>query len=199
MAKGNRPSPTEMEHPPHVDHEGRRRRVKDYDPAEFFVPATNAQDHSDQYRFRAPRGYNRRISEIVTSGKFPFRTSTDFLRWCLHHGCKRADMLEPSSTVQQQLEMMRLLLGEAKFQQDFIDMFAEAEPVIQRYIDQDDKGAARNLVARLLMHIRKMPDETNWRGKYEQELRRRYGWLIDEAKGRKLAHLREKEEDNGDD
>lgn len=188
-----------IEHPPGTDHGKRKRRIIDYDPAEFFVPSADQQGHNDQYRFRAPKGYNRRMAEILASHKFPFVTSTDILRYALHIGLRRLDHMEPSSTVQQQLEMIRVLMSEAQFQQDFMDLYAEAERVINRYIQQEDRASARNLVARALAHIRKMPDETNWRAKYEKQLLEKYGWLLKEGRGRKLAALipNDKNKDGG--
>lgn len=182
-------NPNNLQHPEGSDHIQRRRRVVDYDAAEFFVPSADQQGHNDQYRFRAPKGYNRRMSELLAKGKFPFKTSTDILRYCLHIGLRRLDHMEPSSTVQRQLELMRQLLAEAEFQQEFLDTQAEIRRVMDRYIAQQDRGAARNLVSRLLTQIRAMPDETNWRAKYEEELLSKYGWLLKEGKGRKLSSL----------
>lgn len=189
MAKTKAPLELSLEHPVGVDHERRRRKVKDYDPAEFFVESTDHQGHNDQYRFRAPKGYNRRMDEIIASKKFPFVTSSDILRYCLHIGLRRLDRMEASSTVQQQLEVMRQIMAEARFQQEFVDTYKALEKVIERHLEQDDRGAARNVVSRILHQIRRMPDETNWRKRYEDELMQRYGALLNEGRNRKLAKL----------
>lgn len=179
----------EVQHPEGVDHAARRRKVADYDPSEFFVPSSDEKGHNDQFRFRSLRAFTRRMNEVLASKKFPFTTATDVMRYCMWIGLKRLDHLEPVSTIQGQINLVRELLMEAEFQQTFADTFVEAERVINRYLEQDDRGAARNLVGRMLNQIKRMPGETNWQAKYEKRLQDKFGWILRAGEGRKMREI----------
>lgn len=59
--------------------------MEEYDASRFYIHSTDKRGHSTQVRVSLPPDQMRRMSQLVQSGKYPYRTYQDFLRDAMIH------------------------------------------------------------------------------------------------------------------
>lgn len=154
-------------------------RQPKYDPAEFIIPAKDAKGESIRMWNRIQPGHDRAISAIFNSRKFPFKTPGDVVRWCLHTGLKRLEVMEGLPSVTQQVEAMFEILRDEEFRQEFTAFLTHATKVINQHVTDGSRGEARRLIAALQTKVQGMPDG-HWKKRYSKEIGLRFGHLLEE-------------------
>ena len=74
------------------------------------------------------------------------------------------------------------ILTDEDFQLQFAENFTAMKRVVDRYIERNAVGKARELVTRIRGEIERMP-EGYWRDQYTSELETKYGPLLDGLRG----------------
>lgn len=157
----------------------------DYNPADFIIPASDHQGHSERLYFRAQPQHERALSVIMKSRKFPFRTSGDMLRWSFVRGLKVLNHLDPMPGFLGAADAIGEILKQEIYLQEFMHLFGTMEKVIQSHIAAGAGGEARRLLSVVLAQLEKI-DEPYWKKKAQKEVRQRFGHLL-ESKGDKVS------------
>lgn len=153
-----------------------------HDPADFLISAKDAKGESTRVFCRVMPAHDRAIDAIFYSRKFPFKTPSDIMRWCIHTGLKRLEALDEVPSVTQQVEAMMVILRDEEFHLEFQGFLQNAHAVVQRHIAEGSHGEARRVVAKLKQEIAKMPSG-HWRTKYERVMARQFDHLLSVKKG----------------
>ncbi len=156
----------------------------DYNPADFIISAQDHQGHSERIYCRVQPQHARHVSVIHKSGKFPFRTEGDLMRWAVIRGLKVLDKLDQTNGFIQAADAINEIMRQQTYMQEFTDMFANMEKVVSKYVSDGDKGEARKLLSTVLVKVRAI-EEPHWKKKCEAEVLRRFGHLL-ETKARVL-------------
>lgn len=164
----------------------------DYNPADFVIPASDHQGHSERVYCRLQPAHDRAMAVVLKEAKFPFRTEGDLMRWCIVRGLKVLDRLEPMPGFLGAADAITEILREEVYLQELTAMFAKMESVIASHVASGAHGEARKLLTKVLTRIRAI-DEPYWKRKCEEDVMRRFGHLM-EGKG-KTKLLNEEEGD----
>jgi len=165
-----------------------------YAPFDFVIPGSDHQGHSERVYCRVQPQHARALSKILTSKRFPFRTTGDIMRWCIIRGMKVLDRLEPMPGFLGMAETINEVLRQQLYLQEFTSMFSTMTQVIQQHISAGAEGEARKLLSVVLGHIRKMEDEPFWRKKAEEEVKARFGHLMEGGRGKVGLGVHQEEE-----
>jgi hypothetical protein len=150
----------------------------DYNPADFIIPASDHQGHSERIFCRVQPQHERAMSVIMKSRRFPFRTTGDLIRWAVVRGVKVLNRMEPMPGFLGMADAINETLRQEMYIQEFMQMFGTMTGVIQTHIAAGAEGEARKLIATVLGHVRKI-DEVYWRKKCEEEIGSRFGHLLE--------------------
>ena len=152
----------------------RRSGGPKYDPADYIVPPSLKNGHSDRIQFRAQSTMARALKLIAGSKVFPFGTDQDVARWCLKYGLEHLEKLEPTleglKTVLGQQRLANELLKDELYRYAFMEMFTNLRNAVAQHIAQGEQQEARQLVEKTLDMIIAMPTEPEregrWRDRY---------------------------------
>jgi hypothetical protein len=150
-----------------------------YNPADFIIPGSDHQGHSERVYCRVQPQHARAMSKILAAHKFPFRTTGDLMRWCIVRGVRVLDKMRPMPGFIGAADAINEVLKQQLYMQEFLAMFQTMTSVIQTHIANGAEGEARKMLSVVLGHIRRMEDEPYWRKKAEDEVRLRFGHLME--------------------
>lgn len=150
-----------------------------YNPADFVLPATDHQGHTERVYCRVQPQHARALSVIYRSRKFPFRTEGDLFRWALVRALKVLDRLDPTPGFMGVADAITEIMRQQLYMQEFTDMFATMETIISKHVAAGSNGEARKMLAVVLQKIRTIEGEDHWRAKCEGEVLRRFGHLLE--------------------
>lgn len=166
----------------------------DYNPADFIIPASDHQGHSERVFCRIQPQHERAMSVIMKSRRFPFRTTGDLMRWSIVRGLKVLNRMEPMPGFIGMADAINETLRQEMYIQEFMQMFGTMTTVVQTHIAAGADGEARKLITTILQSVRKI-DEPYWKKKCEEEIGNRFGHLLEgEGRGRK-GKLKGKDEE----
>lgn len=170
----------------------------DYNPADFVIPASDHQGHSERVFCRVQPQIDRAMGMAVLSKKFPFRTNGDLMRWCIHRGLKVLDRLEPMKGFMGASDAITEILRHEAYQQELTSMFQKMESVMAVHIANGAHGEARKMLTTILQQIRAI-DEPYWKKKCEEDVLKRFGHLLEgkAGAGKGKARLTSEEEVEG--
>lgn len=170
----------------------------DYNPADFVIPASDHQGHSERVYCRIQPQHERAISVIMKSHKFPFRTAGDFMRWAIVRGLKVCNSLEPMPGFMGAADAITEILRQEMYLQELTAMFAKMEGTMATHIANGAHGEARKMLTTILTNIRAI-DEPYWKKKCEEDVMKRFGHLLEggrgSGKGKAQLNVREGAED----
>lgn len=181
----------------HAELHGKTRK---HDPADFIVPAKDTKGESVRVWCRVQPAHDRAVSTIFYSRKFPFKTPSDILRWCIHTGLKRLEVMEDVPSVTQQVEAMMVILRDEEFHQEFQGFLQHAQAVINRHIADGAHGEARRVVAMLRTKVAGMPDGY-WKKKYQRTIETQFSHLLSAQSAGKIKlmpRVRAEQDDDDD-
>jgi len=146
---------------------------------DFVVPAANAQGHSEKVRVRMMPEMWKQISGVVQSGKLPFRSNHNFIRWAIREGLRRCQTLSPIENCRMSIiETMVDIINHHDEQREYAGLFERALSSINRDIADGRAGEARRLATRLYQQIRKMREDDTWKDRYLEKWEREFGELV---------------------
>lgn len=157
-----------------------------YSPSDFIIPGSDHQGHSERVYCRLQPQHARLMSKIMSSRKFPFRTQGDAMRWAIVRGLKVLDKMDPMPGFMGMADTINEVLRQEQYLQEFKQMFNTMAQVIQAHISSGAEGEARKLLTIVLGHIRNMQAEPFWQKRAEEEVRTRFGHLM-EGGGKKTS------------
>lgn len=170
-----------------------------YNPADFVIPASDHQGHSERVWCRIQPQHDRAISVIMKSGNFPFRTEGDFMRWAIVRAIAVCNQLEPMPGFIGAADAITEILRQEAYLQELTSMFAKMETVINHHIATGANGEARKLLQTILGRIRAI-EEPYWKRKCEDDLVKRFGHLLEGSRsGKGRGQLNVKSELEGED
>jgi len=118
------------------------------------------------------------ISEIISSGKFPFELKDDLIRWSLHQGVKELGAMESCTSALPFLEI-GVLITQWKMDVDrFAELFTKLDKVVLALSTSSfQEMRARRLVSAIEELILSLPPSRD-RGWALSKLRRSWGHLL---------------------
>lgn len=152
-----------------------------YNPADFIIPASDHQGHSERVFCRIQPQHERAMSVVMKSGHFPFRTTGDLMRWSIVRGLKVLDKLDPMPGFLGAADAITEILRQEVYLQELTAMFQKMESVMATHVANGAHGEARRLLTVVLQKVRAI-DEPYWKGKCEADVLSRFGHLL-EGKG----------------
>jgi hypothetical protein len=155
-----------------------------YAPEEFSIPASDEQGHSEKLWTKVPPQYTNEISAVVHSDLFPWRSSSDFLRFAVHHTLRFVFSLNPAHPNHLALlESMNRIIQRSEFLTRFSKTVDFAEQQVNTLVSRgpEAKQEAIRLVFELLGQSKKMP-HGYWRESFEAELQKKFGYLLEGQK-----------------
>lgn len=157
-----------------------------YDPAEFIVPAQDARGHSEREWCRVSPGHDRQLDIVVNSRAFPYRTKGDVIRHAIVRHLKWLEAVEEMPSVTGQVDMMMEVLRDEQFQQEMITVFEALARTVGGHVAGGAHGEAKRLIAKMKMHVAKMPDG-HWKERYAERLDSEFGYLLEPNRAASLS------------
>lgn len=161
--------------------EHKQQQKSKYDPADFLIPAKDAKGESTRIYCRVQPAHDRQVDALFYSRRWPFKTPSDIIRWCIHTGLKRLEAMEDVPSVTQQVEAMNVLLRDQEFNLEFQHFLQQSHTLVQRHITEGAHAEARRLVSELRRRIDAMPDG-HWKRKYQATLKANFAHLLSAKK-----------------
>ena len=150
-----------------------------YDPSDFVVTPTDTKGVSYRFTFRGPPDFDTAIDQWISSGRFPFRTRGEVLRWCVRQGLRQLDQMEPGVvSVTQRVDILTRILNEESSHSDFLTVFKHLDESVQRYMSDQAPMQALRVIAMAKHQFEGMP-EGHWRERYLGELDKRFGFMLE--------------------
>ena len=160
-----------------------RKKLSKREYKGFVIPASDAQGHSTKVGFRCSHAYMRRIDVIISSKKFPYKTSSDLLRHGLHLHLEYLSKLEPGSGVDMaSIEAVNTIINAENERIEFGKSFDKLSLTVQDLLVRAPKGEAKRLILEVLRKVERM-EPGPWKDWYQQEIKRRFGHLLEEQAG----------------
>lgn len=168
-----------------------------WNPSDFIISGQDHQGHSERIFCRVQPQHERAGQIIMKSGKFPFKTHGDLVRWAYVRGLKVLDRLEPMPGFMGAADSITEILRQESYYQEFHLMFAVMEKVMNIHISNGAKGEARKLLSKILLKVRGIDDD-HWRKTCEKDIKQRFGHLLEGA-GKGKVGKSDPDEDEGED
>lgn len=155
-----------------------------YNPASFIVPGSDHQGHSERVWCRVQPLVERQVDVILRSKKFPFRTKGDVIRWCVVNGLRQLEAMEPSNKgFMAQIAVIDEIMATEMRYHDFFASFRTMEEVIGKHMSSGALGEARRMLAIIKAEVLAMNDSPYWQKKCLDEIRAKFGNILDMDKG----------------
>lgn len=149
-----------------------------YSLTEFFVKPTDDRGHGDKVAARVPPDLARLIDIIVSSRKYPYRTSSDVLRDFIWRGCSllAPDLESPeASTILAKLRSIEETLKLSEAGEKLVDM---VDGLGLRLLAIDDKDEKKRVVTNVQTNLEEVKSDY-WRKRSLKLIRERYGEYLD--------------------
>ncbi len=157
----------------------------------FRVPSKDHHGHSERFWVTVQPGHARMLASALGAGIFPYRTMGDIIRHAIDRHLRFLEQLAPIPSITAQVDAIMEVLKEDEFQTDFHTMFDKLQQQVSIYVGLGENQEARALVARIRTFLSDMPDDDPWKERYENEMKERFGHLIDNARGVSLRQMLE--------
>jgi hypothetical protein len=156
----------------------RQQRALPLNERGYLIPAQDHRGHHTRLFCRAQPALAKMVGDVQASHKYPFRSAGDVVRWCVDHGCRLLLQGAGVPSVMAQADLMISTLVDEEFQMQFLDFFTHLRRVVDNYMEHGSPAEAKRVVVMARSQIAQMP-EGYWRSRYEEELTKRHGALID--------------------
>ena len=169
--------------PPRLVQHREKSSKQPYNAREFVIPASDGKGHSVKLTFRVIQAYLRRINVVISSKKFPYKTASDLLRHALHRHLDFLSQLEPEIPVDlASIEFVNEIINAERERIDFGKSFDQLSLTIQDLLARGARGEVKRLILKVSSQVERM-EEGYWRDWYSQEIKNRFGHLLEEEKG----------------
>jgi len=150
-----------------------------YSLNEYFIKPTDEKGHGPKLNCRVPPDLARLVEVLVASKKFPYETSSDFMRDAVWRLCgvlvPQVDSHE-SATIFAKLRTIQNTLESYKAGEDLIRVI---ESLGLRLVGLDSKSERKKLVDITRYDMEKVSDPY-WRGRALRVLKERFGEYLED-------------------
>ena len=149
-----------------------------YDLDSYFIKPTDEKGHGDKVQARVPPDLSRVVDIIISSKKFPYRTSSDFFRDAIW---RLAGLLAPKvdsyegTTIIARLSIMEEILKPVKAGELLLK---EIEDLGLRLLALDNLSEKKKLVKAIEENLKKVSSDY-WRDRCLRTLKERYGEYLE--------------------
>ena len=126
--------------------------------------------------FRMNTTMDSEVKHLLKTFPFPDRSSV--FRVALVTLFKLLRKARPYPSELPQIEAINTILDEEKRAADFRDIFAKMTERINFAVAQGRDGMAKSLIAKVKAQIEQMPEDSEWRKMYLDELTTRWGYRL---------------------
>lgn len=149
-----------------------------YSPDSFIIPGQDNNGNSIRLFCRIMPLLSRSLDIIHGSGKFPFKSKGDVMRWCVKRGVEVLEEMEPMpGSVTAQVDAMIYALQGEQAAHQFLTLFNVMGATVGEHIQAQALGEARRVISDMIRMIKAIDNEY-WRGRYLEELDKRFGYLL---------------------
>jgi hypothetical protein len=152
--------------------------MQDLNPDDFRVPATDANGHTARYWGNCPPLMDVQIGRIVTGGFFPYRSKPDVVRHAIRRHLEYLENLRPIPSVIGQLDAIAEIVRENEIHSDFQESFEQVTNAVNRHLNAGRQKMAVKLLKRIVEQVSKMPEDSDWRAVYEEEINKRFTHIL---------------------
>lgn len=177
--------------PEPVDINKRRRAT------EFLVPGRDGNGVSARIWCNVVPAINRMMDGILTTGRFPFRSKGDIMRWCMKIGLDRLAFMTPEvGDLSTEVNAVINLLQRELHRQEFATIFHSMTLMVDAHSNAGELDEARDLVREIYGLLSQITNE-RWRGKYLTEINSKFGHLMS-GPGAGMGSFSEIDEEDGE-
>jgi hypothetical protein len=149
-----------------------------YKADDFLVPAADTAGRSARAQCRIPPIIAREIQEIIHQRRFPFRTDSDVVRWCIMYGLDALSQMEPSpGFLQRAIAEMEVLKDDEIWARQR-EVIQTLEASVKRYTDMNQWVEARRLVLDALARFRSGYEE-KWREMILEQIKNKFQHVLE--------------------
>lgn len=152
-----------------------------YKEEDFLFPAADTKGHSERVWFRTQPGELRRLNTIMSSKRFPFKTSGDVMRLGLHLLLDALENMEAIPSVGAQVDTIAQIVREEAYHTEFQTTFESIRNTVKRMEEQGDRDEIRRMLREIKGRIDDMP-EGRWRKMYSRTMEKEFGAYTNNAK-----------------
>lgn len=147
---------------------------------QWIYPASNDKGEGMPIGLRIPLNQYRLISEYIAQRRFPYGDKSDLIRHAIAHHLDRLALCRNhgQESLHAQVAVINRLIQEQEKNREFIETIANLERFVQLAMQSDDREAASEMVRLVKEQVRKITSPF-WRKRYEREIQRRVGFMLD--------------------
>jgi hypothetical protein len=148
-----------------------------YRPEDFICSPADSRGVSYRVTCRVMPDIEKGLDQMVASGKFPFQTRGDVMRWCFREGLRALGKMDPVTSVTKRIDLVSSILAEETAHAEFMHIFDAIEENVNKYMADQAHEQAVRVIALAKHNFEQMP-EGHWRERYLKELQKRFGQLM---------------------
>jgi hypothetical protein len=151
--------------------------------SDFRVSARDTNGHSERVQYRTQPGVLAQIERIISSKKFPLRSSGEFHRLADSLLLKALENIRSGiPSIMATVDAINTVIMEDEYFQEFSSMFEKLNKQVTAHMGRGAKGEAVRIILRVRDQLNSMP-EGYWKEHYLKTLTERYqGHIIDAGK-----------------
>lgn len=153
----------------------------------FRVPSKDHHGHSERVWTSIQPGHARMLATIQGTKYYPYRVVGDIIRHAIDRHIRWLEGIQAVPSVTAQVDAIMELLREDEFATDFRTLFDKLQTQVQIYVGLGANPEAMTLVKKVEEFVDGMPDEDPWKERYVNELKARFGHLLQNARGVSMA------------
>ena len=161
---------------------------------DFKIPVSDDKGHNVHMSFRCMPNWSGHIDRIVKMGGFPYSNRGDLIRHAMMRHFHWLESLEEvPRSILSQIQMVIDLIEDDKRQQGFEGAMEGLQERVSYHMNNGDLGQARRQILQALECVEEMPDGF-WRDKFDRELKRAHGRILETAPKAKLGKVKKEVE-----
>lgn len=151
-------------------------------PSDLLVAAVDDKGHSAVVpAIRVPPIMHYQITRIVQSGKYPWKTTADFVRWALVEGLTKLSHLSADGLLSDANSRMRAMLEVLAAQRvytDFAEMIKSSQEAVEELARHGYEARAEQVVRSMWGEIASIRDE-EWQRDLRKQFKRAFKeWMV---------------------
>lgn len=152
--------------------------IPKYSESDYLFPATDSMGQSARLQCKAQPTIAREIQSVVHSRRFPFRTDSDVIRWCVYTGLAELAKREPSTGFLAKAWAEVEVLRDQQYWSAQQEMMRHLDEAVKRCMQAGQYGEARQLVLKTLANLNSL-EKSSWNEQTIEEIRQRHRHIIE--------------------
>jgi hypothetical protein len=153
-------------------------KIGKYDPSEFVIPEFDSTGRSVRIGVRVQPLLNQALSDIVASGKFPFETTGDVVRWSLNRSVNELGVMEKCTKVLPFLGVAVLIAQVNIDTNGFQELFAKVDEVVRELLSSDFHQSRAGVVVKAIQDVFLSMPSSRDRSRALNKIQRQWGHLL---------------------